>query len=118
GELHLTGINKNPVAVLVKYVEEINEAAVASQGLMRMVFNLGQVPDKERPAIVALMEQSFYDVKTALARAEISMLEITGVEAGIEARRRHKEKCMARGYLRKEKQPALVAEQQAEYLIS
>lgn len=118
GALELNNVNEDPIAALVKFAEELREAERAAMTLISLGLNL-QISKHDRPQVVSMMEQAFYDVKTSVAHAEARFLKLVDVATGQEARRRHEEKCLARGYRKaKEKRPALVAERQAEYQIS
>lgn len=109
GEVPLNNVNDETTATLVKYAEELEEGTRIALQMIKVVLNIRHADESIKNSLVPMMEQSIYDIKTALARAEVSVLRVVGVETGIEARRRHKDKCLQRGYLTKERQPGLMA---------
>lgn len=105
GGLMLTNVNPDPVAALVKYAEELEEANQATQDIVRRVINL-RVNNQDKEQFVTMLEQAIYDVKTALAHTETKMLSLLGVQIGLAAHQRHKEKCLRRGYVGQAKEEA------------
>lgn len=116
GGLSLNNINENHVAVLVKYSEELDEAIHTVKKLIEITIN--GLPDESKSELPLLYEQAIADVKTAIAQADKVVMQLAGIDVGLEAHRRHREKCIRRGYLKKEKQPALVAEKPAAYSVA
>lgn len=98
GALRLDGANPDPVAALVKYAEELEEAGKATHGIIRLAINL-RVSEQDREKAAEMIEQAIYDVKTALSHAEINLLSLLGIQVGLKARRSHKQKCLLRGYI-------------------
>ncbi|MBO8169316.1 MAG: helix-turn-helix transcriptional regulator [Thermoanaerobacteraceae bacterium] len=102
GAIELTNVNPDVVAGLVKFEEELEEAINATRNILRMIIN-HRVSKKDKQRMPELLEQIVYDVRTATTHVEVQLLALLGLEVGLEAHRRHEEKCIKKGYKTKKK---------------
>lgn len=117
GGLVLNNINDNHIAVLTHYKKELREALERVEVLIAISINVqdSNVPEDIKRQIPKIYEQSIADVKTAIVQVEKSVMKLFGIEVAIEGHRRHREKCLAKGYKKIKEKPALVAEGRATY---